>query len=130
MIFKYKRDKRMFTTLHPLLIMIYADLFWYVKSKYNIELVVTSTVSNKLTDKLLKRTSNAHSQSRALDIRCKDVDVLILNDAIEYINNKPEYEQYHYLSSSGLRRLAYIHTGTAEHIHLSIHKRYANDSIN
>jgi len=123
--FKRRKDMSLFFALHPALIMIYADLYWYSKNKHDVELVITSTVSNPIKDKLLGRVSNSHSQHRALDIRTKDLDAFVVQDICDYINYKDEYEEFRYLSSSGVYRLAFLHTTNAPHIHLSIHSKYA-----
>ena len=124
--FKHKRDARLFCSLHPIVIMIFADMYRYAKDNYGIDLVVTQTVSNKFIDQKLKRKSPAHSQGRAIDIRTKDIDVFILNDILRYINNHPKYQKYKYVSLSGEKRLAYYHgeVGKNEHIHLAIHSKY------
>jgi hypothetical protein len=126
--FKHKKDIKLFCSLHPILIMIYSDLFWYTKEKHNVDLVITETVSSFLQDKILKRRSKSHRQCRAIDIRTKNLDVFVLEDILNYINTKEEYKKYHYLSSSGKKRLGYYHIGSAEHIHLSIHSQYALNS--
>ena len=125
--FKNEDDRLLFTTLLSPLIMIYADLHWYAKFRYDIDLVITATVSTTEQDKKLNRVSTAHNEQerRALDIRTKDIDPFIVSELIEYINNKPEYKKYHYMSNSGQSRLAYFHIGSAQHIHLSIHKQFA-----
>lgn len=125
--FKHNRDKKLFCSLHPILIMIFADLYTYAWEKHGIKLTVTDTVSTKLRDKVLKRKSPAHRQSRAIDVRTKDIDAFILQDLIYYINSKPEYKKYHYLSKSGEKRLAYYHgkIGYNEHLHIAIHARYS-----
>lgn len=123
--FKHKRDKKFFCSLHPILIMIFADLYTYAWEKHGIKLTVTDTVSTKFRDKLLKRKSPAHRQHRAIDVRTKDIDAYTLQDLIYYINNKPEYKKYHYRSYSGETRLAYYHIGSAEHLHIAIHAKYS-----
>jgi len=122
--FKSKKDQKMFAMLHPVLIMIYSDLFWYAKKKHNVELVVTQTISTPIIDRLLKRVSKSHLEKRAIDVRTKDLDVFVLNDIIKYINNKNDYKKFHYMSTSGEKRLAYYHVGNAEHIHLAIHSKF------
>lgn len=124
--FKNKRDSKMFSALNPILIGIYIDLFLYVKKKYDVELVITDTVSTKMRDRLLGRKSDAHRTGRAIDVRTKDLDAFIVQDIIKYLNYNPEYKKYKYISSSGKKRLAYYHIGTNEHLHISIHKRYSN----
>jgi len=127
--FKNEKDKELFLCLHPVLIMIYADLFHYAKFRHNIELVVTSTVSTLAEDASLGRISPAHREHRALDIRTKDIDIFVVQELLSYINDKKEYSRYHYLSRNGERRLAYYHTHRGEHIHLAIHSQFKKDYI-
>jgi len=122
--FKNERDKELFYLLHPALIMIYTDLNWYAKSNYNIDLTITQTVTTKELDRKYNRVSDSHRTARAIDIRTKNIDLIILQDLIYYINNKWGYKKFHYMAKSGAKRLAYYHEGTAEHIHLAIHKKY------
>jgi len=127
--FKNEEDRILFTTLVTPLILIYADLALYAKSKHGIDLVITETVTTDEQDLNLNRVSNAHNEDerRALDIRTKDVNPFIISDLVLYINNKEEFKKYHYLSNSGIKRLAYLHVGTAEHIHLCIHKKFSHN---
>lgn len=119
--FKHDIDKMNFSSLHPILIMIFADMAYYAQSRHNIDLVVTDTVSTAEQDLMLGRISKSHQEKRALDIRTKNLDPFIVQDIIEYINSKDAYLQYHYESRSGKKRLAYYHTHKGEHIHLAIH---------
>lgn len=127
--FKYKKDAKLFSALHPIVLMIFTDMWNYAYEKHGVHLTVTQTKSNKFIDQKLKRKSPAHSEGRAIDIRTKDVDSFVLADVLQYINNKKEYKKYHYRSLSGHNRLAYWHKGTAEHIHLCIHAKFANKDI-
>jgi hypothetical protein len=123
--FKHDEDKEMFYMLHPALIMIFADMAYYAQAQHNVDLVVTETITTPQEDNELKRTSKSHQQGRAIDIRTRDLSAWVVQDILEYINKKPEYSRFHYLSSSGYKRLAYYHIGNAEHIHLAIHSQYA-----
>ena len=125
--FKHEEDKEMFTLLHPLLVMIFADMAYYAQSRHNIDLVVTDTISTLEEDKALNRVSSSHRRKIALDIRTANIDAFIVSDIIEYINKKSEYNKYKYVSLSGVRRLAYYHVGSAEHIHLAIHSQFGID---
>ena len=127
--FKHDRDREMFTFLNPILIMIYADLFSYAKEKHNVELVVTDTISTPERDSSYNRTSSSHLEARAIDIRTKDLDAFVVNDLVKYVNSKPEYARFKYMSRSGERRLAYFHIGTHQHIHLALHSKFALPSI-
>ena len=123
--FKHEKDKMLFSSLHPILIMIYADLNWYAKFRCNIDLVVTATVSTLEEDKKLGRKSSSHREFRALDARTNGIDPFIVAELVEYINNKKEYLRYHYLSSGGRKRLAYWHNnGNGDHLHLAIHSQF------
>lgn len=123
---KYKKDMKLFFSLHPALILIFADLNNYAYEKHNIELTITSTVSTPQEDAALGRVSSSHATRRAIDIRTKDIDVFKLQDIISYINNKKAYKKYHYASFSCEKRLAYLHgKGDKEHIHLAIHADYS-----
>jgi len=123
--FKNSRDRKLFCSLHPVLLMIFMDMYNYAYDNYGVELTVTQTVTTKLQDKLLRRTSSAHREGRAIDIRTKDLDLFILMDIMEYIEGKEEYKNYWYEKRSGGRDLAYYHFGTAEHLHLAIHSVFA-----
>jgi hypothetical protein len=122
--FKYERDQALFCTLHPILIGIFVDLWWYAHQRHGVSLVVTQTVTNEFIDKSIGRVSSSHRECRAIDIRTKDLPSYVIGDLQEYINNKEEYKPYHYLSISGEKRLAFWHKGTAEHFHLAIHAKY------
>lgn len=122
--FKYKRDQKLLATVHPILLMIFADMWTYAYETHKVRLVVTQTVTTESEDKVMGRTSPAHREKRAIDIRTRDIDSKIVEDIINYINNKWSYKQYHYSSKSGVKRLAYWHIGTAEHLHLAINARY------
>lgn len=128
--FKYERDIKIFTTLHPVLIMIFADLYNYAKVNHNVDLVITQTVSTPEIDKKLKRVSKSHQEHRAIDVRTKDLDAFIINDLENYLNSKPEYEQYKYLSRSGVKRLAFWHIGSGEHLHIALHSKFAIEENN
>lgn len=123
--FKNKKDIKLFSAVHPILIMIIADLYVYAYEKHGINLTITQTVSNAFIDKKLKRKSPAHSEYRAVDIRTKNVSAYVIGDLLNYINEKEEYKKYHYVSLSGEKRLAYFHFGTAEHLHIALHSRFA-----
>jgi hypothetical protein len=124
--FKHEKDMLLFTSLHPILIMIYADLNWYAKSRHFVDLTITDTISTLAEDKKLNRTSSSHRECRSIDFRTDGIDPFIISDIVSYINNKPEYKRFHYLSGSGKKRLAYWHnSGHGNHVHLSIHSQYS-----
>ena len=126
--FKQDKDKMLFSLLHPALIMIYTDLYLYAKEKYHVDLVITDTISTADEDAAIGRVSTAHQEGRAIDIRTRypNLSVYDVQDLVNYINTRWQYKKYHYMSRSGVKRLAYYHTHRGEHIHLAIHQRYAN----
>lgn len=126
--FKYEKDKDLFFKLHPLVIMIAMDAIHYAKEVFKLDLVITQTVSTEEIDQELGRVSNSHRTLRAIDFRTSNLTDMQVKELINYINNKPEYLKFHYVSNSGERRLMYYHTHTAPHIHLAIHSRYSLDS--
>ena len=123
--FKHDKDMTLFTSLHPALILVVADLVWYAQSMHYVQLTITQTISTVEEDRKLGRVSSAHRSGIACDIRTKDLDPFIVQDLIQYINTKEEYKHLHYLSNKGVKRLAYYHIGSAEHLHIALHKRYS-----
>lgn len=124
--FKEEKDIILFASLHPILMMIYCDLFLYAKSKHGIELVITSTRSSADEDRALNRKSKSHLTGRALDFRTNNIDSFILDDIVEYIESKKEYSEFKYLTKDGNRRLVYLHGERQNyHAHLAIHSKYS-----
>ncbi len=127
--FKNEKDRMLFTSLHPILIMIYADLYMYAREKHRINLVVTQTITTLKEDNDLNRKSPAHREGRAIDIRTRGIDTAIIKDLCSYINTHFKYKKYMYLTRSGAKRLAYFHNnGNGDHVHLAIHSRYKIDN--
>lgn len=114
----------MFSSLNPVLIGIYIDLFLYIKNKYNVELVITDTVSTPMRDKLIGRKSKQHQRGLAIDVRTRDLDAFIIDDMLKYLNYSNKFKEYKYVSRSGKKRLGYYHVGTAEHLHIAIHSKF------
>lgn len=122
--FKNKKDEKLLLYIHPIIIAIAMDAYFYMKTKYNVELVVTQTSTTLAQDQALNRKSPAHREGRALDWSVRNLSLEQTEDLIRYINTKPEWDKYKYESYSGIRRLAYFHVGNAPHIHLALHSRY------
>ena len=112
--------------LHPALLMIFFDLNNFFATKYGLDIVVTATISTPDEDKKLGRTSTSHQDMIAIDFRTRNISKKILIEGKDYIESKPEYEKYKYLSYSGEKRLIFIHdNGNGEHAHLQIHKKFS-----
>ena len=124
--FKHKEDMELLATLHPILIMIFADAWNYAYDKHGVHMTVTQTVSTYEQDKKLNRVSDSHRTKRAIDVRTKDLPAHVVYDVVNYINEHPMYTKYHYVSRSGATRLAYWHNnGNGEHLHIAIHSKFA-----
>lgn len=123
--FKNHRDSELFASLHPLVIMIFADAFWFAKTKLGKELYITQTKTTIAEDYRLGRVSNSHRTGRAIDIGVRNLTKEEIDQLTSYVNKKKEYRKYKYQARSGAQRLAYYHHGTAPHIHLAIHARYS-----
>ena len=128
--FKDESERVSFVFLHKALLMIFLDMSVYAEEKHGVDLVVTDTISNPLKDKKLGRTSDSHQMGICIDFRTRDIDPFVLQDIIDYIESKPEYEKYKYLSYSGEKRLVYIHNnGNGEHGHMGINRKYAREKL-
>ena len=125
-VFKHEKDKDLFYALHTAIILIYVDMANYAEKNFGKEIYITQTISTPEQDKEMGRISDAHQLKIAIDIGTKNLDVYEIQELLEYINNKKDYEEYRYLSYSGVKRLAYFHdNGHGEHIHTQIHKKFA-----
>jgi hypothetical protein len=121
--FKYVDDRKLFSFLHPIVVMIAADAVNYAKENFRHELVITQTVSTLQIDTQLGRISDAHRTGRAVDFSIQGLYSDQIRKLVNYLDEK--YSEYHYISNSGVSRVAYFHYGTAPHIHLAIHKKYS-----
>jgi len=124
--FKHEIDRKMFGELNVFLLMVFTDFAVYAKEKHDWDIVVTDTISTLQEDINIGRKSDSHRLGISLDFRTRDVDTWVLQDCVDYIENKPEYEKYKYLSFSGKKRFIYLHdSGHGHHGHFQIHKKYA-----
>ena len=124
--FKHEKDRLMFHELHAALQLIVLDMNWYAVTNFGKSLTVTSTVSTPEEDKKLGRVSKSHFYKIAADLRARDLSKREQSELNDYINYKPEYREYHYLSMSGAKRLAFIHdSGEGIHYHVALHSQFA-----
>lgn len=124
--FKNEKDMLGFAKLHPILLLIFSDLYVYALEQHGVHLTVTQTTSTLKQDKALGRVSAAHRHHIAIDIRTFDLEKEVRENLVGYINSKEDYKQYKYLSRSGAKRLAYYHnSGHGAHLHLAIHSKFA-----
>lgn len=129
--FKDEKDMELFYKLHPVLQLIFMDMNFYSFVNFGKQLVITDTISTLEEDKKLGRKSLSHREFRALDISTNNLTDIEASEIRDYINYKPDYKEYHYLSNAGMYRLAFIHdSGNGEHFHVAIHSKYKwNDSL-
>ena len=105
--------------------MIFADMSYYAKTRYDIDLTVTATTSTIEEDKRLGRISSAHRECRAIDIRSPEND-WVTQGIISYIEGKKEYQRFKYLSHTGEHKLIHWHdSGHGDHLHLAIHSQFS-----
>ena len=128
--FKNEKVKERMLFLHPVLIMIFAEAFWYAKVKYNKEIIITDTVSTEKEDIENGRVSDSHQYGICLDWGVKNFNLHEVIDIVNYINNHPQYQEYKYLSYSGETRIAFYHdNGNGPHVHMGINKLFAKEKI-
>ena len=123
--FKNSKDKNLFFCLHPVVIMVAAEMARYAQDVFEEDLIITQTVTTKEIDESLNRVSSSHRTCRAIDFSVKNLTDVQINELVNHINNVPSFLKYHYMSYYGERRLAFYHNGTAPHIHTAIHSRYS-----
>lgn len=124
MIFKHRIDQNRFFCLHPVLMMIAADMYSWCMNK-DIPFIVTDTVSTIKEDKKLKRVSSTHRTCRAIDIRSW---VFSEDDLYEFINHfNRKYKNYAATTRDGSKMLVLYH-GKNPHLHVQIHSRYAKNN--
>jgi hypothetical protein len=124
--FKHEKDKMLFHDVHFVLQLIILDMNWYAVTNFGKSLTITATISTPDEDKKLGRVSKAHQHKIAVDLRARDLTPTEQSELNDYINYKPNYRKYHYLSMSGAKRLAYIHnSGRGIHYHVALHSSFA-----
>jgi hypothetical protein len=124
--FKHEKDKMLFHDVHFVLQLIILDMNWYAVTNFGKTLTVTATISTPAQDKKLKRVSKSHQNAIAVDLRARDLTESEQTELTDYINYKPDYRKYHYLSMSGVKRLAFIHdSGAGLHFHTALHSSFA-----
>lgn len=122
--FKHEKDKELFYTLHPLLIMVIADMNLYCVNN-DMPFVITETITTLEQDAKLKRISSSHRTKRASDISVKGWSKDNIKNFVDHFNNK--YEDIASISASDLvRRLVVCHnSGYGNHCHIALHSKYS-----
>ena len=122
--FKHQKDKELFFALHPLLIMVLADMNLYC-SKNNLPFKITETITTLEQDSKLKRISSSHRTKRAVDVSSRGFNLVDIQNFQNYFNEK--YKDNASISASDLvRRLVVFHdSGRGEHFHISLHSKFS-----
>lgn len=119
--FKYKKDFNRFLGLNPLALVLLADMNYWCKLN-NMPFRITSTVSTEKEDENLNRVSTTHREGRAFDISVKGWTEKQTERFIYHFENK--FALHAAKNKEGENRLIVRHVGTADHLHIQIHKSY------
>lgn len=121
---KYAKKLEQLTMVHPLLLMVLADMSWWCH-KRNIDFVLTDLLSSLKRDKKLGRRSDSHRTARAADLRSRTFTDSQKEEFVDYFNDK--YAYIASVSSSDLTpRMVVLHgDGANEHFHIAIHSKFS-----
>lgn len=126
---KHDKDKERMFMINAILLNIMFDMNLWAHQR-RLPFVITSTVSTKEEDDELGRKSDSHRTARAIDISVRGWSDADISQFLDHYNSSLEFEEYFYLSSSGVKRLAYFHNNSnGDHIHAAIHSRYAQRDL-
>jgi len=121
--FKYEKDITRSWLMHPRCLLILTSMYVYCQNK-QLPFVVTATVTTEEEDKKIGRKSDTHRTGRAFDISVQgwqpmDVDLFIMKFT-------SEFGGYGAVNESGKPVLIPdVNHGTAPHIHVQLHRRFA-----
>lgn len=122
--FKHYIDEARLLYLHPLVISIMFDMKFYCDEN-KIPFIITSTVSTVDEDQEINRRSSTHRTGRAFDASLKGWSEKELIDFKKHFNNK--YKHVAAVDKKGRPKFIVDHVGTARHLHIQIHSRYARN---
>lgn len=94
------------------------------QANYNIELILTATVSTRKEDEALGRISDTHRTGRAFDIRTRDLPASFIAEFCAYFRKKYNKE----LGASFKQApslIVYKPHGSGPHIHVQLKRSYA-----
>lgn len=123
--FKHTRDRKMFSFLHPVLIMIIADTDYYLSLRGHDGVKITDSWSTKSRDEKIGRVSSSHSEGRAVDFSVFGISKDTIKNLQTYLEKK--YLKYGAISRSTgeVNLFVYGDDRHLDHVHLQIHKRFA-----
>jgi hypothetical protein len=126
MIFKNKEDHFRFAKLHPVALRVMATMCEFCFFR-KMPFVVTSTVTTIAEDIELGRRSSTHRTGRAFDLSIKDWTEDQVAFFVNYFNDK--FRDVAAVNGD-LKAVLIpdINHGTAPHIHVQIHSRFALES--
>ena len=119
--FKHQKDKERFLEMHPMTLRILFHAYQWAHSR-KIPFVVTSTLSTKEEDELLKRVSTAHRTGRAFDLSIRGWTTDDIDDF--HMDFEKAYGKWGAVSKRDLiRRCVVI---KRDHIHVQISWEFVN----
>jgi len=123
-LFKNQEASRRITYLHPITLFIMMSMWEYCSFK-DLRFVVTDALSTFDEDFKLGRISKTHLTGRAFDLSIRDWSEFEITEFIKHFSHKFRY--FSAISKkTNAAKLILRHKGTADHLHVQIHSRYAN----
>lgn len=109
--------------LHPLTVMIMADMIFWASSR-GIPVSITETFTSKDEDAALGRVSTSHAEGRAFDISTRgwsEMQIKVFMD--EFV---AKYGSYGAIGGSGKPTLIVRHdTGRGDHFHVQVSRKFS-----
>ena len=121
--FKHNKDRLLFVHLNPTCLCLLVRMANYTKSKGHI-LTITSTVSTKKEDTLLKRKSDTHLTRRAFDVRINDMSQPLIKDLIAEFNRT-----YAHLGAKAIDGSSRLIVHESDHLHVQLDRLFAEPPI-
>jgi hypothetical protein len=104
------------------------EMYSWLKENYDIEMVITTTVSTTAEDKELSRISDTHRTRRAFDVRTYNIPEEIIQKLIEVFNLR--YGKFGAVSSAKPQLIINRSHGSGPHLHIQLNRKYALPEIN
>lgn len=115
--FKTEEVKEGYESVHPIVKELCETINRWSLAYDKKPITITDSLSTPERDKLLKRESPAHSQARAVDIRCNDWTTQKITLCVHYFNEKYGKTLGYIRLSNKQRILMYLH-GEKENLHI------------
>lgn len=121
--FKTPEVEKRFYNMHPEAQKLAYEMDKFASSHFNIELVITATVSTQEEDYKLNRVSDSHRTGRAFDIRTRDLPDSFIAQLIHHF--KKLYNKSHGAIANGRPSLIVNKPhGSGPHLHVQLNRSY------